>query len=196
MLNTVKNKSQRLELIALLTFIVDATKSAGSGFAPKADLDKLAKAEPTFLVLDPNVKDEEGNIKATATQLAIDALAAGASAAASGSKTEATAKPEPMSFETVYLDELPPINKGGNKGGDYKFETLEAPQPDPARPGKFKYAAFFVPVTEARPNPAKTLASTVASANKRHANTDKAIFTVRKHVVDGVLKGAYVIRQS
>jgi hypothetical protein len=191
MLDSVKNKAQREGLFGLLTFIVGATTSAGFGFAPKAELDKLHKAEPSFITIDASTKDSEGNVKAVATQEAIDAIAANATTSTSATASKAESKPEPMNFEPVWLDELPPINKGGNKGGDYKFESLEAPK---EIDGKIKYAAIFVPATDAKPNPAKSLASTVGSANKRAKNGAK--FTVRKKIEDGKITGAYVIREK
>jgi hypothetical protein len=189
MFDTVKNKIQRAGLINLLTHIVAGTQSAaGYSYVPKAEADKLAKAEPTFVVLDPSVKNEEGQIKATATQVAIDALSAHSSQPEGTSETTpAAAKAEPMNFEIVTLTELPPILRGGVKSDSYPFDKLNA-FPEPGN-------SFFVPVTAARPNPAKTLASTVASATKRYANaTPQRVFTVRKAMKDGKLIGAHVIR--
>ena len=185
MLDAVKNKIQRSGLIALLQHIVTGTQSAaGYAFAPKAEAEKLFKAEPTFITLDSTVTNGEGQIKAVATQVAIDAL--------TKHNTPGEAKPEekkvvtPMNYEIVTLAELPPILRGGHKADSYPFDALNA---YPA-----EGHAFFVPATDAKPNPAKTLASTVASATKRYAGKDQRVFTVRKHVVDGKVLGAHVIR--
>ena len=59
---------------------------------------------------------------------------------------------------------------------------------------KMAYSYFYVPATEARPNPAKALASTTASATERYKDKDKRVFKAIKHEVDGVIKGAYVTR--
>ena len=189
MLTTVKNKAQRTALIDLLTFIATSTQStAGFAFVPKDEAEKLVKAEPTFVTLDASVVNGEGQIKAVATTAGIEALAA-QSGTTAASQTTTTGTPEPMKFERIVLDKLPEINRGGNKSDSYPFAELAAPT-------NGKYDSFLVPATDAKPNPAKSLASTVASATKRYASTDKRVFTVRKHVVDGKLVGALVIRTA
>lgn len=186
MLDSIKNKIQRTALINLLTFIVTGTQSpAGYAFVPKAEAEKLQKAEPSFIVLDSSVTNAEGQIKATATATAIAALST--PVAEETSSAAAAAKPEPMQFEVVTLATLPPIMRGGSKSDSYPFDKL-AVFPNPGN-------AFFVPVSDARPNPAKSLASTVASATKRYAKSDGRVFTVRKALdASGKLIGAHVIR--
>lgn len=62
----------------------------------------------------------------------------------------------------------------------YPFETMNVGQ------------SFFVPATEDKPNPAKSLASTISSANKRFSKdgADGRKFTV-KPVKSGVAYGAF-----
>lgn len=190
MFEAVKVKAAKKSLIDLLTFVVGASATApGFGYAPETDLLKLHKAEPTFIVIDSTIKDASGNVKVSATQVAIDALAAAGSAPAA---PVAAVKAEPMNFEIQMLDEVPATRKGGNKSDSYPFDKLVAPVANAA--GKLQYASFFVPSTEAKPNPSKFLSSTVSSANKRHAKTDHAEYTVRSHVKDGKVDGAHVIR--
>lgn len=189
MFEAVKVKAAKKSLIDLLTFVVATTGTHGFAYAPEADLLKLHKAEPTFIVIDSTMKDQSGNVKVTATQVAIDALTAANSTPA----PVAVVKAEPMNFEIQMLDEVPATRKGGNKSDSYPFDKLVAPVTNAA--GKTQYASFFVPATEAKPNPSKFLSSTVSSANKRHAKTDKAEYTVRSHVgADGKVDGAHVIR--
>lgn len=191
MFDKVKVKEAKKSLIELLTFVVESTKSQyGFGYAAEADLLKLHKAEPTFLTIDATVKNQNGDVKVTATQAAIDALAAHVPAAA---PVEDKPKPEAMNLDMGFLDEIPPVGRGGNyKADSYPFDKLVAPTKDGE---KMKYAFFFVPATEAKPNPLKFLSSTVASANKRHAKTDKAQYTVRKRLdAAGKVDGANVIR--
>ena len=185
MLQSVKNKQQRSALVSLLKFIVESTQStAGFAFVPADDAEKLHKAEPHYIVLDKTVKNAEGQIKATATEAAIQAVASGATetvAASASAPTEAT------TYEIVTLDKLPEIMRGGAKTDAYPFRDLK-PFPQPGN-------AFFVPATEAKPNPAKSLASTVASATKREAGKSGAVYTVRKAVdANGKVTGAHVIR--
>lgn len=183
MLDSVKNKIQRTSLISLLTFIVTGTEGQhGFAFVPKAEVEKLVKAEPSFVVFDETVQNAEGMVKATATQAAIDALAGGGSASATESEASEPA-PTTSLYEIVTLEAIPDIMRGGKKADSYPFANLNA---YPA-----KGNAFFVAATDAKPNPAKGLASTIASANKKYSPKK---FTVRKHLVDGVVKGAHVIR--
>jgi hypothetical protein len=190
MFEAVKVKAAKKSLIDLLTFVVATTGTHGFAFAPEAELVKLHKAEPTFIVIDGTVKDQSGNVKVTATQVAIDALKANEAPATPAAPV---VKPEPMNFEMGFLDAIPQINKGGSKADSYPFDKLAAPKT--GTDGKPQFAFFFVPATEAKPNPSKFLSSTVASANKRHAKTDKAQYTVRKRVdATGKIDGANVIR--
>lgn len=191
MLDSVKNKTQRTGLISLLTFIVTGTQGPhGFAFVPKAEADKLAKAEPTFLTIDTTVTNAEGLVKTVATQVAIDALSAGASAATAAATGEGTSEKAEASTSSIYeivtLEAIPDIMRGGQKGDSYPFAKLNA-YPAPGN-------AFFVPATEKKPNPAKGLASTIASANKKYSPKK---FTVRKAVdkADATkVLGAHVIR--
>lgn len=182
MLDTVKNKSQRQALLSILQFIVAGTQGeAGFAYVPKAEVEKLHKAEPTFVVIDASITNSDGQVKATATQVAIEALS---NTASTGDAKPAAAPKEVMTYEIVTLETLPPILRGGHKAESYPFDKLNA---FPAAGN-----AFFVPATEAKPNPAKTLASTVASATKRYKG--ERVFTVRKVTVEGKVTGANVIR--
>lgn len=199
MLSSIKNKTQRTTLISLLQFIVAGTQSAaGYAFVPEDEAKKLLKAEPTFLTLDETVKNEGGQIKAVASQIAIDALTASAAgeteAGESGATDALPAAPGVTSYE-LGEGELPDIQRGGIKSDSYPFATLGAPKPPATPEGKVTYAFFTVPATTDNPNPAKRLASTVASATKRYKDTDKREFAVRKLVdADKKVLGARVFR--
>jgi len=194
MLTSVKNKAQRNELISLLTFIVAGTLSAaGFAFVPKAEAEKLHKAEPTFITLDATVKNDSGQIKAVATQVAIDALALGATETVK-SEGDAVGTIEPNTFEMGF-GVVPDIQRGGAKSDSYPFASLSEPKVDPST-GQKSCAFFFIAATEAFPNPAKRLASTVASATKRYKDqTPPRQFTIRKVVdADKKVLGARVYR--
>lgn len=184
MFESVKNKIQKAGLLALLQFIVTGTQSpAGYAFVPKAEAEKLAKAEPTFINIDLSVTNAEDQVKAVASQVAIDALNA---ATSPGTEAPPEKKvPAPMNYEIVTLTEMPQIMRGGHKADNYPFDKLTI-FPNPGN-------SFFVPSTESKPNPAKSLASTVASATKRYATKDQRVFTVRKST-DAAKPGAFVIR--
>ena len=80
-------------------------------------------------------------------------------------------------------DNVPlPSARGGKGGSVYPFDKLAVNQ------------SFFVEATTKRPNPAKSLASTVSSASKRYAGqTPARKFTVRS-VEENGKKGARVWR--
>lgn len=80
-----------------------------------------------------------------------------------------------------------PSARGGKGGSVYPFEQLGVNQ------------SFFVPATTERPNPAKSLASTVSSATKRYEGAEPARkFTVRSvdETAQGRGKGARVWRTA
>jgi hypothetical protein len=178
--------------MSLLTFLAAATQGAsGLGVVPKDKFDKANTAEPSYFQLvgpDPN---DATLVQVKATTVGIAALATPEPA------KPAVEKPAPVQYQMVELDGLPEVKRGGNKGDSYPFASLVAPVTDPAT-GKIKYSSFFVPATEKRPNPARALSSTAASAGKRYESTDKRTFTVRKAVgTDGTtITGAHVIRIS
>lgn len=110
------------------------------------------KLEVTELVeLNPAGADESGLVLTRATQKGIDELKG---------EGEVQAQVAPVRSSVVIAADVPmPASSGrGGRGGEiYPFASLEVGQ------------SFFVPATEARPNPAKSLASTVSSAGNRYA---------------------------
>lgn len=102
-------------------------------------------------------------------ELATRATAAGAAKVAEVQQTNAQtqqttpstgpqgAKP---SFTVVTGVPIPTVKRGGRSGTIYPFDTLEV------------NGSFFVPATNDKPNPAKSLASTVSSATNRYAVED------------------------
>lgn len=65
-----------------------------------------------------------------------------------------------------------PPSRGGRNRSVYPFEQLAVGQ------------SFHVPASEAKPNPAKSLASTVSSANKRNAKDGASGFKFEVRSVD------------
>lgn len=154
MFTKLKGKEKK-ELMDLMAFIVAETQGAvGRTLVPKALADKISKLEPTFIKIqgDP---DPAGNVSVFATSQGI--AASGAPTGAVG--TSATGAPDaPKQLFT--LDEgvaVPESKRGGRLKADiYPFGDMKVGQ------------SFFVAATEAKPNPAKGLQSTVSSANKRY----------------------------
>lgn len=197
LLASVKNKMKRKEMLDLLAFIIQSTQSAtGFCFVPVSEANALLKADAELITVDDTVKNNEGQVKAFATAKGIEAFNA-SQAPAENAPAElplsdepivsADPSPAPSKIEIVTLTEMPGINRGGVKAEQYPFEELK-PFPQPGN-------SFFVPASETRPNPAKTLASTVASATKRYKSKDGRVFSVRKAADEsGKITGAYVIR--
>lgn len=195
----VKNQPLRNMFIKILIAAVEAGKTAPHYLvAPKDKIEKMIAAEPTYIkVLGPNPADP--------TSAFIQATEEGTAALGVHVNQPAPVKPAPVSYELVELDDLPEIKRGGNKGDSYPFASLAAPKAAFNEDGtpilkadgtqRMKLASFFVPVTEDRPNPAKSLSSTAASATKRYEKTDGREFTVRSAMDQlGKLIGAHVIR--
>jgi len=164
-------KKERETALQMLAFIVIGTQSsAGLALVPTSEANKMHKAEPTLI--------EVGTAVGSNSQ--VRATAAGIAAISTQASTQVAAQPESTdnTLEFVLEDgiELPPTIRGGNKGNKYPFASMQ--------PGQ----SFFIAATEAKPNPAKALASTVSSATKRYpadpavdAN-GKKVFT-RKYTV-------------
>lgn len=147
----VKKVSEKKTLVELLTFIVAGTLSAaGCAIVPQNLAKEIHKQEPTFLKINTEA-DPAGNVSVSATSEAIAALGGTAPAAA-----EAVAASKP-SFVLESGFTPPESKRGGIKSDIYPFAQMEVGQ------------SFFVAATEARPNPAKVMASTVSGAIKRYA---------------------------
>lgn len=109
------------------------------------------------------------------------------------------ATPAASAFKVVTGVARPTVKRGGGGGNVYPFDTMAAPVPGLNGPQE---ASFFVPSTADKPNPAKSLASTVSSATKRYADQNPARKFVVRSIADGAawgdeykgVKGAGVFR--
>jgi hypothetical protein len=141
---------------------------------------------------------------ANANEVATRATAKGIEMINSASTPEVQA-PVKSKFEIEEGIPIPPAKRGGRIENLYPFESLAVGQ------------SFFVPASEKKPDPAKSLASTVNSATARFATADpsgatrinrkgKTVpvmiegrkFSVRPYekIVDGVIvKGARIWRE-
>ena len=131
-----------------------------------------------YVQVNPELKDENGAIATAATQLGIDFIKNnGAIAPNEGTKMSA--------FVIETSSEIPQSTRGGAGGRTavYPFDQLPAPT-------EAGYANFFVPATEERPDPVKSLASTVSSANLRFASPDPSGKT--RTITRGPNKGCVV----
>lgn len=140
----------------LLAKIAEATNSeAGMLYVSEADSERLVAhglAEINVTMTDDNGNvatrtTEEGNQKVSETNETPET-----------EEPEAKAKP---SFELETGVELPKARRGGRGATVYPFDAMEVGH------------SFHVPATEDKPNPAKSLASTVSSATARYAVPDE-----------------------
>jgi hypothetical protein len=104
-----------------------------------------------------------GNVAVKPTEKLL-ALVGNVSDPFAGTTAAATTTTEALKAKTLFVVEtgvvLPAIKRGGIKESVYPFNVMEVNQ------------SFFIPASAEHPNPAKTLASTVASATRRHAIVD------------------------
>jgi hypothetical protein len=163
---SIKNTMQRAK--ALRTLLAIAAGAANGVYLSEKDIALVNGSEPTLFETNPTIKDAAGNV-------AIRVTAAGATAATE-MQAEAAAKPAAAveAVASAFLIEdgfaVPPKKKGGARGNKYPFDAMQVGQ------------SFFVAATEAKPNPSKSLASTISSATKRYKDQTPA----RKFQADAV----------
>ena len=144
--------------LAKLGEIVHVTVAGGFLYANADEIAPLVAAE--LVETNPAMLDESGNVAARATAKGIEAVNKTATntdtnAAASAAVTEAQARASAFEIDD-YVPNLT-IKRGGRGGEIYPFDSLEVNK------------SFHVPATPDKPDPAKSLASTVSSAAARYA---------------------------
>lgn len=158
---------------ALLATIVASMANEATPYhmVTEADVAKLVKEG--LAETNPEIRDGD-KLAARATDKGIEV---NTSNTGTSDNTGATAPVSP--FALIDGAELP-ASRGGRNRSVYPFDTMAVGQ------------SFFVPASEAKPNPAKSLASTVSSANKRAAKDggSGAKYDVRS-VKSGVAYGAF-----
>lgn len=111
-----------------------------------------------YVQVNPELKDENGAIATAATQAGIDFI-----------KNNGDVAPkEGRKMDAFVIDYgiIPETKRSaGGRYTVYPFDQLPAPSDAGC-------ANFFVPATEDKPDPVKSLASTVSSANARFATPD------------------------
>lgn len=137
----------------LLAAIVTATQGeAGYAFA-SAKAAKVLVAEG-LVEQNETITNEGGDFATRATEKGIATM----NEQNTNTGTEQASAPAVASNFAIVADvAMPGASRGGRSTETYPFDKLEKGQ------------SFFVAATEAKPNPAKSLASTVTSANERYA---------------------------
>lgn len=121
-----------------------------------------------YVQVNAELKDENGAIATAITEAGIAYLNSQAGVTAEES-TMVEGIPAVAGFEIEEGFDIPESRRTG-KANIYPFDALTAPVY--AEGQKPRYASFFVPATTDRPDPVKTLASTVSSANVRYSEPD------------------------
>lgn len=190
MFANVKNPFQKKSFTSLIKWLSEQPNNYGS--VPKEKIDKLVAADNTLCLIGAVDPQNDKNVYVQLTPAG--AAAAAALTPADVAPVERATVPTDFSFGT--LTDLPVSRRGGPKAESYPFEKLTAPTP--TGDGKFAYSYFVVPATESRPNPVKSLQSTVNSATKRYSKADdKRKFVVRPQTDPATNKvvGAFIIRE-
>lgn len=168
------------KLVALLEKIVAATQSDEGLLYVDAKLVAPLVAEG-LIELNETMRDGADNVAARATEKAISVNQPQSNIAAAVVKTGFA----------IAVVAMPTAKRGGRTAETYPFDQLEKGQ------------SFFVPATAERENPAKSLASTVTSANERYSeviegefrknrkgNTVPATSQIREFAIRSIQDGA------
>lgn len=204
-------KKQLHEYHLALVELVQTTLEGGFVYTDKATHDYLI--EQGHAEVNPDMVDESGDVATRATDAGIahiQALEVETSADTAEETTEenqpepeaeqpATAEPtksesKKMSIEIEQNVAVPAVSGRGRKSSMYPFDDMQIGD------------SFFVEATEAKPDPAKSMASTVAGANARYAEPTgemrvnrngkevPATVPTRRYIVRSVEGGARVWR--
>lgn len=146
-----KGKSKAVQTAAVITLAMIVAAGADGLFTSAAVHAPLV--EQGLVEINPGITNEAGEIATRATQKGIESMNTNTNAP--------TATPGAAAVKSAFkLDdavELPTIKRGGRGGNVYPFDEMAKGQ------------SFFVAATADKPDPAKSLASTVSSATARYA---------------------------
>lgn len=167
--------------MGLLGRIVDATK--GNSFLYLGTDESAALVAAGLVEINSSIIDDYGAVATRATVQGMQIMA-DTQNTSSGDATQANAPAAAAPASNFVIASVPlPTRKSERAGrsSSYPFDALEVGQ------------SFFVPATEAKPNPRKSLASTVSSATRRYATkTDQT----REITVKGVKKSVPVYAET
>lgn len=142
----------KAQLSAKLVEIVNATNAGQVVYTSAAEHGSLVS--DGLVEINAGMTDANGNVATRATPKGIESMNSTANQAAPAAAAASAPKPT-FALETAAL---PAISGRGRAGVEtYPFEQMQVGQ------------SFFVPASADKPNPAKSLASTVSSATKRYA---------------------------
>jgi hypothetical protein len=139
---------------SLLAMIVASMANEAAPFHMASEAEIAGLAKEGLVETNPEIRDgDKLAVRVTEKGLTLNTENQGAGGAGNTGGTPA------VSTSTFAIDDAIPVpaasNRGGRGGNVYPFDTLNVGQ------------SFHVPASEKKPNPAKSLASTVSSATKR-----------------------------
>lgn len=149
--------------------IVAATLDASRGFIYTSAAIHGPLIEAGLVEVNPDISNEAGEFATRATAKGVSTVSKNQEATAETGATQ-TATAGKNGFVLEAGVPLPTIKRGGRGGEVYPFDEMGVGQ------------SFFVAASEDKPNPAKSLASTVSSATARYAvpSADGATKTNKK----------------
>ena len=152
--------------LAALSYIVAAGE--GGTFAPLAEVRPLADHKPALVEINEGATDDNGNVAVRATAEGISHSATNSTTDDNGNvAVRAKSSFEVMDVPADILQAAKERRRSSRGAGEkYPFDSLEV--------GK----GFFVAATEKMPEPVKSLASTVSSAQSRYAEETDELETV------------------
>jgi hypothetical protein len=161
--------------LALLASIATATQANQLVYATPADIKPMLEYKPNgattptpLVEQNPGIPDPSDPTK-FATRATPDGIALSNANPPQAKIEHKPRGPAPV-FEMEFTSSVPE-RKRGSAETIYPFAAM--PAPDLSDPANHRYAQFYVKATEAMPNPAKSLNSTVSSANRRYASEAK-----------------------
>lgn len=143
--------TKKAAVAAIAIGLADIVKAGANGLYTSPEV-HTPLVEAGMVEINPAMTNEAGHIATRATQKGIESMTS-----QDESQKQQVAPAVKTSFEIQDDVPMPAISGRGRGGNTYPFDQLEAGQ------------SFFVPNTEAKPNAAKSLASTVSSATARYA---------------------------
>lgn len=144
-----KGKSKAVQTAAVVTLAMIVAAGADGMFTSAAVHGPLV--EQGLVEINPTITNEAGEVATRATQKGIESMNTNTNAPTPGAAAVKSA------FKLDDAIELPTIKRGGRGGNVYPFDEMSKGQ------------SFFVAATADKPDPAKSLASTVSSATARYA---------------------------
>lgn len=135
--------------------IVEATLDTSLGFLYLPESVYAPLVEQGLVEVNTGMKDAAGNYAVRATEKGKQTTMAAKQPKKAAPAETTTENNSAFTIEDGI--EMPAVKRGGRSADTYPFDALKQGQ------------SFFVPNTEDKPNAAKSLASTVSSANARYA---------------------------